>query len=360
MKKILHISRTMGQGGAEKVVYQICKDVNKNSKDLEMVVTSIGGVHEEELSKLGVKHYQIADIDCKNPIVMLKIYFKLRKIIKSEKIDIVHSHHRMAAFYSRLLNIFHRNIKRVYTAHNVFTNKRSLLRFALKGSEIIAVGDGVKNNLVDFYGIKNEKVKIIYNSIDKLKKIEKPKDDFLQDSDNKILVGTIGRLTEQKGIDVFISAMAELISENKKIYAVIIGDGELRQELEKLTEKLEIQENVKFLGYRKDVIELIGQMDFIVLASRWEGLPLTPIETFSVGKTIVATNIDGNNEIIRDKYNGLLCEKDNVNELKTKINNLILDKNMRQELEENAKKTFEEKFSYDAFIKNYQDIYSNL
>lgn len=360
MKKVLHISRTMGQGGAEKVVYQICKDVSQDAKNIEMLVASTGGIHEEELARLGVKHYTIPDIDGKNPIVMLKIYFKLRKIIKSEKIDIVHSHHRMAAFYCRLLNIFHRKFKRVYTAHNIFENKRSLLRFALKGSEVIAVGDGVKKNLVDFYGIKEENVKIIYNSIEKLEKIDKPQDEFLKERANKILVGTIGRLTEQKGMDVYISAMSEIIKENKNVFAIVIGDGELRQDLEDLAKKLEVQDNVKFLGYRKDVIELICQMDFIVLASRWEGLPLTPIETFSVGKTIVATNIDGNNEIVEDKFNGLLCEKDNISDLKEKINTLIADAGMRKTLEENAQKTFNEKFSYESFIKNYKEIYNNL
>ena len=78
--KILHISRTMGQGGAEKVVYQICKDAN----DIEMVVASTGGIYEEELSKIGVKHYFIPDINDKNPINLIKTFLKLKRIIKKE------------------------------------------------------------------------------------------------------------------------------------------------------------------------------------------------------------------------------------------------------------------------------------
>lgn len=354
--KILHISRTMGQGGAEKVVYQICKDSNHT----EMVVASIGGIYEDELEKIGVKHYDIPDIDSKNPIVLIKTFVKLRKIIKKEKITIIHSHHRMAAFYSKILNLFYRKIKRVYTAHNIFYNKKKLLKFSLAGSEIIAVGDGVKNNLIEFYEINKEKIKVIYNSIEELKKIDKPKDNFLEDRSNKIFIGTVGRLSEQKGMDIFIKSISELIYKNRNIFAIIIGDGELKEELKKLTQELNVEDNIKFLGYRSDVIELISEMDFIVLASRWEGFPLTPIETFSVGKTIIVSNIDGNNEIVKNEYNGLLFEKDNINELRDKMSILISDTKKRNELEQNAQKTFKEKFSYEVFINNYINLYKNI
>ncbi len=354
--KVLHISRTMGQGGAEKVVYQICKDV----KGIEMVIASTGGIYEEELQKMGVKHYAIPDIDSKKPIILIKTILKLRKIIKKEEITIIHSHHRMAAFYSKILTIFNKKIKRIYTAHNIFYNKKMLLKYALNGSTIVAVGDGVKKNLTQFYEIEEEKIKVIYNSVEELKEITKPTDDFLKNKSNKILIGTVGRLSVQKGIDVFISAIAKLIYKNKNVFAIIIGDGELNEELKKLSQSLNIEDNVNFLGYRSDVLELISQMDFIVLASRWEGFPLTPIETFSVGKTIIVSNIDGNSEIVIDEYNGLLFEKNNVNDLKDKMNMLIDNIEKRNILAQNAKKTFNEKFSYAAFIDKYIKIYSDL
>ena len=82
---------------------------------------------------------------------------------------------------------------------------------SLSGSEIVACGDGVKKNLVQFYGIEEEKIKVIYNSIEKLKEIDKPKDEFLKNRDNKILVGTVGRLSEQKGMDIFISSIMNIL-----------------------------------------------------------------------------------------------------------------------------------------------------
>ena len=125
-----------------------------------------------------------------------------------------------------------------------------------------------------------------------------------------------------------------------------------------LTKQLKIEKNILFLGYRKDVLELISSMDFIVLSSRWEGFPLTPIETFAMKKTIIVSNIDGNNEIVRENENGLLFEKDNIQELTEKMNKLI--ENDRKKLEENAYKDYQEKYSYKTFIDNYNKIYNNI
>ena len=125
--KVLHISRTMGQGGAEKVVYQLC--VGNNS--YESVVASTGGYYLNDLANNNIKHYIIPDLNSKNPFLMIKTIFLLLKIIKEEKVNIIHSHHRMAAFYSRILCYFVK-ASRVYTAHNVFYDKKVLLRFSLK------------------------------------------------------------------------------------------------------------------------------------------------------------------------------------------------------------------------------------
>lgn len=352
---ILHISRTMGQGGAEKVVYQICKDVKYN-----MFVASTGGIYEDELKKYNVKHYKIPDINGKNPFLMIKTFLALKKIIKKEKIDIVHSHHRMAAFYSRILNIFNKKFKRIYTAHNVFYDKKKLMNFALTKSKIVAVGNGVRNNLIDVYNIDERRIEIIFNSIERPKKLTIPEDDFITKKGDKIYIGTIGRLSEQKGIDVFIKAMSRIIENNNNVYGIIIGNGELMQELVNIVKQNNIEQNILFLGYRNDVLQLIKYLDFVVLSSRWEGFPLTPIEVFSCRKTIIATNIDGNNEIVKDKVNGLLFEKDDVEQLVEKINYLLENGQEKNELENNAYNDFKQKYSYDIFIERYCDLYKIL
>ncbi|MDD6808014.1 MAG: glycosyltransferase family 4 protein [Oscillospiraceae bacterium] len=353
--KILHISRTMGQGGAEKVVMQLCRDNKKH----EQIVASCGGIHVEELEKSGVNHILIPDIDIKNPKLMLKTFFVLFRAVKKNHIDIIHTHHRMAAFYGRIIS-FLTGAKHVYTAHNVFYDKKKLMNFALDRASIVAVGNGVRDNLVNDYSISLDRVTVINNTISPVltgnKNVEL---DALRKS-GKIVVGTIGRISEQKGIDIFIKAIAKVREVNENVVGVIIGDGEDRNKMQNLARELNLEQGILFLGYQAEVLDLINQLDFVVLSSRWEGLPLTPIEVFSQGKTIIVSNISGNNEVVTDKCNGLLCEKDNVDDFTNKILLLINEKELRTEFEKNAINTYVNDYNYESFIEKYNEVYSLL
>ena len=124
--------------------------------------------------------------------------------------------------------------------------------------------------------------------------------------------------------------------------------------------KLKLEQGIIFLGYQSAVLDLINQLDFVVLSSRWEGLPLTPIEVFSQGKTIIASDISGNNEVVSDGYNGLLCQMDNVFDFAEKILLLSRDEKRRTELEKNAAYTYKNDYDYSSFIKKYNEIYLSL
>lgn len=350
--KVLHISRTMGQGGAEKIVYQLCID----NSECEQYVVSCGGQYVEGLEQVGVKHYTMPDMDKKNPLLMLKCLCKIWQIVIKENIDIMHSHHRMAAFYARIISIFTKT-SCVYTAHNVFYNKRRLLNFALKRSKIVAVGDGVKKNLIEVYSIPEERIDVIYNSIKTEKKGECNSQLTQLKTQGKYLIGTIGRISEQKGMDIFVKAIKSVTERYPKVVAVIVGDGEDREMLEKMVVDLGLGDNVLFLGYQKNVLDIISQLEFVVLASRWEGLPLTPIEVFSQGKTIIVSDISGNNEIVIDMQNGLLCEVDDIEAFSEKMCQLVENCELKNKLQNCAKKCYEEKFDYDKFINAYNEVY---
>ena len=170
-------------------------------------------------------------------------------------------------------------------------------------------------------------------------------------------MGTIGRIVPQKGIDIFIKSVKKARDKNADIIGVIVGDGTERAEMESLVRKLEMENYIIFMGFQKAVLTIISQMDFLVLASRWEGLPLTPIEVFSQGKTMIASDISGNNEVITNNYNGLLCQADKVSDFAEKICCLANDTALRKKLEENAKKTYNEKFKYEIFVEKYCAVY---
>lgn len=367
---ILHLARTMGQGGAEKIIYQLA--VGCESIDRKIVVASCGGVYVESLKKRGISHYFVQDLECKKPQVMLQTLCTLIKVIKKEDIQILHSHHRMAALYGQILKGFFPKLKLVYTAHNVFYDKVSLTSMTLKNTAIVAVGESVKANLMEVFGIEEERIVTIFNAVD-IPKRSVGLDMDKTSSDNQILeflgnlkaqgntlIGIIGRLSEQKGIDVFIKAMARLVKKYPSAKGIIVGDGGLRSQMETLVTSLNLEDTIYFLGYQKNVTDVIELIDFAAMPSRWEGFPLTPIELFAMGKTLAASDIGGINEIVKDGRNGLLFPKDNEKELTLALEVLFVDEDLRDLLSQQARIDYEESYSYESFLEGYLHLYKTI
>ena len=347
---ILHISRTMDIGGAERIVYQLSSDLKDEFDSVH--VASTGGLWESELAAQGIQHHKILDIDSKNPLTVLKLLTSIRQIIKKNEITIVHTHHRMAAFYIRLLKLVHPKLIHVYTAHNVFEDKLPLYGFALKNAKSVAVGEAVNKNLKEDVGITDSRV--IYNGV-----VLKETDDHVDEiiSYGGIKLGCIARLSEQKGLTYLLDAMSLLTVKDIRLF--IVGDGELRNELENKVKELDLQDSVTFLGYRKDIVECINSFDFCVLPSVFEGFGLVAIEAFMNGKTIVATDIPGLNEVVSNK-NGILVPAKAPATLASAIDKLATDATLRQELSSQAKKDYENKFSYPLFLENYRKLYREI
>ena len=347
---ILHISRTMDIGGAERIVYQLSSDLKDEFDSVH--VASTGGLWESELATQGIQHHKILDIDSKNPLTILKLLYTIRQIIKNNEITIVHTHHRMAAFYIRLLKLFNSKLIHVYTAHNVFKDKLPLYKFALGNAKSVAVGEAVNKNLKEDVGITDSSV--IYNGV-VLKETDDQVDEII--SYDGIKLGCIARLSEQKGLTYLLDAMSLLTIKDIRLF--IVGEGELREELENKVKELNLQDSVIFLGYRKDIVECINSFDFCVLPSVFEGFGLVAIEAFMNSKTLVATDIPGLNEVVTNK-NGVLVPAKDPAALASAIDKLATDATLRQELASQAKKDYENRFSYPMFLENYRALYREI
>lgn len=357
-QNILYFARTMQLGGTENVVIQLCEIfkplVNK------IIVCSCGGVNVEKLDLMGIKHYEIQDIEIKSPQTVLSTLFILLKIVRKENISIIHTHHRMAAFYVSLLGLYRKCVF-INTSHNTFDNKKWLTRFAYKHGNLIACGIMVKKNLIDYFLLPSNQITVIHNAV---RPFAGPiiKDDLMSSLRNQgsFIVGNVGRLSEQKGMEYFIKAIPEIVVKHSNVRFVIVGVGEDEQKLNNLVQKLKINEYVTFMGYRDDIQNLMSQMDIVVLCSLWEGLPLTPIEAFSVGKTIVATAVDGTVEIVRDGVEGCLIPPKSVHDIASKVNLLIENPKLRFEYETQSSERYQREFSFDKFTKEYINYYERL
>lgn len=357
---VMHISRTMGQGGAERIVYQLADSLRDRCGMI--CVASAGGCHVEELEAEGIRHFQIDDLEQKNPLVILRTFLSLSRIVRRYKINIIHSHHRMAAVYAQALKLLFPKLKLVYTAHNVFRDKKHLTRAALRNTAVVAVGYGVRDNLTDFYDIAQTSVKVIHNAIHPEPSSEKYQNQTLSEwkARGTELVGVIGRLSEQKGIDVFLRVIADLKSRGRQVRGIIIGDGEERNRLVCMSHELGIDEKILFLGYQEHVSTLISQLDLVVMPSRWEGFPLLVLEVFAEKKTIVGSNISGINEIITDGENGRLVTKDEPDLFADAVCELLEHPEIRDKMGKNGFEYYRKSFSYEIFAEQYFQLYQKV
>lgn len=357
-QNVLFFTRTMYLGGTENVVLQLCEIfkplVNK------IVVCSCGGVNTGKLSKMGIIHYEIPDIEKKSVGVFLNTVKMLKHIVEKESITVIHTHHRMAAFYVALLKLY-RECKFINTCHNTFSNKRLLTKFAYRHANLVTCGESVKKNLVNYFGIDEKRVTVIRNAVKSFHEqvILDPTIKKLHD-DGYFVVGNIGRLSEQKGMEYYIRAIPEVLKKCPNVRFLIIGSGEDEEKLKKLSEELHLEKYLIFMGYMKDIQNVMSQLDLVVLSSLWEGLPLTPVEAFSVGKTIVASKVDGTAEIVEDGRNGLLTDAKSYEQITQAVVKLCRNDDERKMLEKNALVTFEKKFSFGMFEKSYVEYYQKM
>lgn len=356
-QNILFFTRTMGLGGTENVILQLCEILQPYVN--KIIVCSCGGINTDKLTAMNIKHYKIPDISKRNLSNIIKISITLRHIINYENITIIHSHHRMAALYSELLAP--KTITKLVNVHNIFYDKKLLTQFAYRHTKLIAVGEGVKKNLVNYYKIPDSKITIIFNSVKSFDgNIKKDKLISSIKNNNKILIGNIGRLSRQKGMEYFIEAAKIVHDKHPDVFFVIVGSGEEYCKLKNLVKEKRLDNALFFLGYRTDIQNIMSQLDFVVLSSLWEGFPLTPIEAFSVGKTVVATCIDGTIEIVKDNINGLLVPPYCSEKLALKINYLIENPDIRSLFEMNAKSQYKSFFSFDTMKQSYIEYYKKL
>lgn len=356
-ENILFFTRTMQLGGTENVILQMCEILKPYVN--KIIVCSCGGVNLTQLDQMGIKHYEIPDIDSKSPKILIDVFCKVKSIIKNENITIVHTHHRMATFYMHFLKKVC-NVKLLSTLHGSFTDKKTLTRMVYKNINIIACGYIVKDYFVKNYNIDEKNVTVISNAIKKVSSNNKVIDEKKYNMKKNKKIAYIGRLSKEKGVDLLIESFAILLEKNKNLSLIIVGSGDLDSKLKSQVKELHIENNVIFLGYQENIQDIIQQIDLVVLPSYTEGLPLTPIESFAYGKPVVATAAGGTVEIIEDNKNGFLVPIGDVKALTEKIQEVIENESLYKKMCLEAENTYKEKYTFNVFKNKILDYYEQI
>lgn len=370
--RLLHLVQGLGMGGAEVLLFQHIRALGIQKYDHYVYYFSADGPVREKIETLGVPvHAGKRMASIKQPIrfiiCLLSLVRDLMRFIKGNHIQFIQSHlghaNRLAVAVGKLSGV-----PTFPTVHSTmsFVDRRTkwdlrvyilkavdavIYRFA---DQILAVSQEIKEIVLQEFRLKDSKVMVLKNGIlleDSVSKSENLEREFPH-SENKLKIIAVGRLVPLKGFDILVKATAEVLKQDLKDFLIlIVGDGEERARLEKLIREMEIENYIKLLGIRHDVIGLMKASDIFAIPSRYEGLSIAMIEAMACDLPIIASDAPGLKTYIVHGKNGLLFPVDNHKAMAKCILRLIEDRDMRIRLSHGARESFEKEFDMQKNIK---------
>jgi len=332
--KVLHIISGDLWAGAEVQAFTLVTSL-QHQCDIVVALMNHGEL-ENRLLDAGVKTVVIDERSHSG----LQIARQLVTLIKHFRPDIIHTHRKKENILGSLANILAsknpwRRIKSVRTTHGADEYKTQGLKKLIATLDnfcgehlqdaIISVSHDLAAKLQHRFSPR--KIHVIENGVDvdKLRAVE-PAKDLRKNYENHRHIGIIGRLEPVKRVDLFIQTAHQIltdpIAELPKIRFHIIGDGKLKDELVALTIHFGIEHSIVFHGHRSDSIEAIAALDIVIMCSDHEGTPMTALETLALGKPLIAHNVGGLREILRESPE-LLIDEHNPASYSAKIIELI-------------------------------------
>lgn len=372
--RIAHFISSCQAAGAELFTKLLAKEQikNRNIEAIELwVMMKVEELAPDNLKKIEYEKDFILEMEKSNISVKfidkklrkgwLYTKNKIRELYQDFRPDIVHSHHETVTFHvCRSLSKY--NVKLVETIHSNFIEYPLLHKYYMKRrlSAYIAISDKVGNLINKKIGVSQNNYHIIYNGIE-LQEFTPKEKEILKEVRSIIAIGRLTKVKDHRNlIFAFNYLKKRLIKENINIpKLLIVGDGELRNDLVKLTNELNLDRNIKFLGIRKDIPQLLKKADIYVMSSELEGLSISLIEALASGIAIVATDVGSNDEIINHGKTGLLVPKKDPEKMSEAIFSLINNQNLRKDFFYNSKGA-SSKFDLKASVNNYILVYKNL
>jgi glycosyltransferase involved in cell wall biosynthesis len=242
---------------------------------------------------------------------------------------------------------------------------RAIVRFLRKSDAFYQVLSNRSRPYLTSHGFREEQIVLIPNGVDSEKFRPDARRRPNPASTERDIV-CVARLQYPKGVDVLLHAWGRMMRVPAEWRAefkprlLLVGEGPLQAQLERIVEELGIQDSVQFLGLRRDVVDLLQQAWGFVLPSRWEGMPNALLEAMSCGLPCVATRVSGSEDIIVDGLNGLLVQPEQPEELAQALRRIIEDNELVQRLAEEARATVLRDYQLSTIISRCVELYRQV
>lgn len=351
--RILYLINHAGKAGTEKYIYNLVSYFHGKRAECFFAYNE-PGLLSEQMAQMGIKSFRLP---MKNPFD-LKAAAKLAKICKREGIDIVHSQYPRENYIAILSKLFGSGIKAVYTCHLTYYPAKIwyfMNRLVMPFNDrIIAVCNYGKKILLEI-GAPAGRIKVIYNGIPApgepvrsdniVKELSLPPDTFV--------ITTLARHNEEKGLPFLARSMKELKNKTDKPFVCLIaGDGPLFAKNCEYINEIGASSYVLPLGFRRDTENILsGSHVFVNSAKCNEALSFAILEGMGHGLPIVATNIGGNPDIVKEEYGiGALVEYGDEKGMADAVYKLMTDKEYYKKCSENSLKTVREVFNLEKLL----------
>jgi glycosyltransferase involved in cell wall biosynthesis len=365
--RILLVIDEASVGGGQRHVLWLAEGLVRDGYEIA-VACERQGYLVDELRSVGIRHLPV---DLGNHF-SVKSLFRMIRLIREFDPTIVHTHGGTAGVYGRIAARF---LKRttLHTYHGIHYlhfetgwKKRIYLfleQFLLRWTDaIICVANSDLELALNHNLAERGKAFVIVNGINsrQFRAPDKPGKRKRGSKRGVTIVGTVGRLHEQKGHRYIIQAALEIVKQPEPVEFHIIGDGNLRSELELQVQTLGLQNVIRFLGSRTDIAAQLAQMDLFVLPSLWEGLPFVLLEAMSAGIPIIASEVDGVSEILEDGKDALLVPPRDPHALAMAIVKLIRNNKEAKRLATNALHKISERFDVKEMVRQTERVYRTV
>lgn len=375
-ERVLHVMANLSVGGAEVHLLALLRGLLATGE----VEVALAYYRErpdearslaEDFRAAGVKLYDLglndrpAELSVRaNPAAALG---RLAAAIRDFRPDVLHTHLSRVtigdALLARAVGV-NRVVTSVHTNEIYFQHpfwSRALRQAGRFGTRYIAISHAVSAALQTYLGVPERKIDVVYYALDL--------DEFaagratvraeLGAGDDEVLIGTVGRMTEQKGQKYLVEAMPEVLRQFPRARLAIVGhDTGARDALEAQVRSAGLEDRVRLVGYRDDVAAVMSSMDLFVLPSLWEGFGLVLLEAMSLSRPIVATTVDSIPEIVVDGETGFLVPPRDPAALAAAICRMLSDPEMARSMGVAGRRRAETAFSMERMIQETLDVYA--
>jgi len=373
--KLLHVITHLPIGGAQDNTLYTVELLNKDKYDISLSCNLNGELVSRAKKVKHLKLYDVPNLRREVSIINdIRAFLYLYKLIKKENFTIIHTHSSKAGFLGRIAAMLNKTPIVIHTIHGFafhdYMNsfKKNIFIYLEKLSAkwthgLVTVSNLNKKKVVDLGIAPIEKLKNIYSGIDLTLFINEKNDQFRKElnlDSNHLLLGSVGRLSNQKDPITMIEAFCIVIKRFPSAHLTLVGDGELRDEILIKIDQLQLNGRVHLTGNKNDPWKIYHSLDLFIMSSIYEGLGRSITEALSCGVPVVCTSVEGVPEIVRDNETGILVPPKDPGALATGIINSLNDMDNARKMAEEGRKFVNENFDVKKMVDDIDTLYDTL